>query len=100
MSEEYGAAHKNWALGFRLGTAPPPLSNSLESILGVLLRAIYNDIISIIQLLLRGCSTQGLGFRVSGLDVVFALDDCHLLWLPQGKHDQCDKLIGQQFPKP
>ena len=46
--------------GSRLGTAPP----QQQSILGVLLRAIYNHSIIIIQLLLRGGSTQGLGFRL------------------------------------
>ena len=41
-------------LGFRLGTAPPPVT----SILGLLLRAIYNHIIVIIQLLLSEGSTR------------------------------------------
>ena len=44
---------------FKLGTA----STQEQSILGVLLRAIYNPILIIIQLLLREGSTQGLGFR-------------------------------------
>ena len=49
-----------YILGFRLGTAP----RQEQSILGVLLRAIYNPIILIIQLLLRGGSTCCIGFRV------------------------------------
>ena len=49
--------------GLGLGTAP----TQKQSILGVLLRAIYNHIINIIQLLLRGGSTQVLGFRVYGI---------------------------------
>ena len=36
--------------------------------LGVLLRAIYNHIKVIIQLLLRGGSTKRLGFRIQGLE--------------------------------
>ena len=50
-------------IGFRFGTAP----TQKQSILGVLLRAIYNHIILIIQLLLRGGSTQGLGCRDVGV---------------------------------
>ena len=46
-------------LRFRLGTAP----TQQQSILGVLLGVIYNQILIIIQLLLRGGSTQGLGLR-------------------------------------
>ena len=42
---------------FRLGTAP----TQSQSILRVLLRAIYSHIIIFIQLLLRGGSTEGLG---------------------------------------
>ena len=38
-----------------------------QSILGVLLRAIYSHVIIIIQLLLGGGSIQGLGFRASAL---------------------------------
>ena len=38
-----------------------------QSILGVLLRAIYNYIIVIIELLLRGGGTQGLGSTQSSL---------------------------------
>ena len=47
-------------LGFRLCTAPPVTFH-----IRVLSRAIYNHIITILQLLLRGGSTEGLGFRVS-----------------------------------
>ena len=59
-------------LGFELGTAPPPVT--VYIILGVLLRAIYNHVIIIIQLFLRWGSTQGLkcwdsGSWVSGLRV-------------------------------
>ena len=39
---------------------PPP---QYQSIFGVLLRAIYNHVISIIQLLLCGGSTQGIGLQ-------------------------------------
>ena len=46
-----------WVIGFRLGTASP----QSQSILGFLLRAIYNHIIVIIQLLLWVGSTQRLG---------------------------------------
>ena len=45
---------------FRLGTAP----TQSQSILGVLLRAIYSHIRIMIQLLLSGGSIQLLGFRV------------------------------------
>ena len=48
--------------GLGLGSA----ATQKQSILGVLLRAIYNHFIHIIQLLLGGGSTQGLGFRVYG----------------------------------
>ena len=49
-------------LRFRFGTDPP-----VTAYIRVLLRAIYNHNIFIIQLLLRGGSTQGLGLRVSSL---------------------------------
>ena len=48
-------------LRFRLGTAP----TQQQSIFGVLLRAIYSHIISIIQLLLNGGSIQSLENRAS-----------------------------------
>ena len=46
----------------RLGTAPP----QQQSILGVLLRAIYNHFMFIIQLLLSGGSTQQIGVSKMG----------------------------------
>ena len=49
-------------LGFGLGTAP----SQQQSVLGVLLRAIYNHIIIGIQLLLKGGSTEGVGFQGLG----------------------------------
>ena len=53
-----------WIRLYGLSWVLPPLSNSLY-ILGVLLRAIYNPIIIIIQLFLRGGgNAQGLRFRV------------------------------------
>ena len=45
-----------------VGWVLPPPSNS---VLWVILRAIYKYIIDIIQLLLSGGSTQGVGFMVS-----------------------------------
>ena len=52
-------------LGFRVGYCPHPVTVYIG---GVPLRAIYNHNIVIIQLLLRGGSTEGLGFRVGFRD--------------------------------
>ena len=63
---------------FRLGTA----ATQQQSILGVLLRAIYSHIKTLVQLLLSGGSIQGLGFRVWDLQRLLLLQGLLL----QGLH--------------
>ena len=57
--------------GYLLGTAP----TQSQSILGVLLRAIYNHIIIIIQLLLSAGSTQVICLMEEVLH-----NPCHISW--------------------
>ena len=61
------AQNHGWSFGIfcsnSLGTAP----TQLQSILGVLLRAIHNHIIVIIQLLLKGGSTEAIAAKLRAI---------------------------------